>query len=65
MSFGVVSWIGRGMGVLVEVEIVEGEKADLGENVRHPVETMGTLWHSCTKLHASMWYCDVDVAYSG
>jgi len=41
MPFGVVSGVGRGMGVLVE--IVEGERAVLRVNVGHPFVTNGIL----------------------
>ena len=46
MLFGVVSGVGRGMGVLDGVEIVEEERADFGVNVRHPIVTNGDLWRS-------------------
>ena len=39
MPFGVVSGVGRGMGVLDGVEIIEGEKEVLGVNVGHPIVT--------------------------
>jgi len=41
VSFGVVSGVGRGTGVLDRVEIVEGEKAaSLGEGINvHPLAT--------------------------
>ena len=41
MPFGVVSTVGRGMGVLDGVEIVEGEGAVLVVNVGHPIVTSG------------------------
>ena len=41
MSFGVVSGVGRGMGVLDGVVIVEGEGAVLAVIVRRPVVTNG------------------------
>ena len=37
--FGLVSGIGRGMGVLDVVEIAEEEGTTLGVNVRHPTAT--------------------------
>jgi len=46
MLFGVVSGVGRGMGVLDGVEIVEGEGTVLGVNVGHSIATNGELWHS-------------------
>jgi len=39
MPFGVVSGVGRGMGVLDGVVIIEGEEADLGMNLGRPVVT--------------------------
>jgi len=39
MPFGVVSTVGRGMGVLDGVEIVEGEWAVLEVNVGHAITT--------------------------
>jgi len=39
--FGLVSEVGRGMGVLDGVLIVEGEGAVLGVNVGRPIETSG------------------------
>jgi len=41
MPFGVVSGVGRGMGVLDRVVIVKGEAAVLGLNVGRPMETNG------------------------
>ena len=41
MPFGVVSRVGRGMGVLDGVEIVEGEEKVLRVNVEHPTVTNG------------------------
>jgi len=41
MPFGVVSGVGRWMGVLDGVEIVEGEGTSLGVNVEHPIVTSG------------------------
>jgi len=38
---GVVSGVGLGMGVLDGVEIVKGEGAVFGINVRHPIITNG------------------------
>jgi len=46
MPFGVVSVVGRGMGVLDGVEIVEEEGAVLGLNVGHPIVINRTLWRS-------------------
>jgi len=46
MPFGMVSRVGRGMGVLDGVVIVEGQVTVLGVNVGHPTVTMGTLWRS-------------------
>ena len=36
-----VNRVGRGMGVLDRVEIVEGEGAFWGLNVKHPIVTNG------------------------
>jgi len=41
MPFRVVSGVGRGMGVLDVVNIVEWEGEDLGVNVEHPIVTSG------------------------
>jgi len=41
MPFGVVSGVSRGMGVLGEMVIVEGEGAVLGVNWRRPIVTNG------------------------
>jgi len=41
MPFGMVSGVGRGMGVLDGVVIVEGERAVLGLNVGRPIVTNG------------------------
>ena len=41
MSFGMVSEVGRGMGVLDGVVIIEGEWADLGSNLGRPIVTNG------------------------
>jgi len=41
MPFGVVSGVGRRIGVLDAVEIVEGEGAVLGVNMGHPIVTNG------------------------
>ena len=42
MRFGVVSaWVGRGMGVLNGVVIVEGKWAVLGVNLGHLIVTNG------------------------
>jgi len=46
MPFGVVSRVGRGMGVLYRVVIVEGEGAVLGVNVGHPIVTTNQ-WGLC------------------
>jgi len=37
MPFGLVSGVGRGMGVLDGMEIVEGEVVVLGVNMGHPI----------------------------
>ena len=39
MPFGMVSGVGRCMGVLVGVKIVKGERAVLGVNVGHYIVT--------------------------
>jgi len=39
MPFEVVSGIGRGMGELDGVVIIEGEEVVLGVNMGHPIET--------------------------
>jgi len=41
MPFEVVSGVGREMGVLNGVEIVEGKEQFLGVNVGHPLVTNG------------------------
>ena len=41
MPFGVVSEIGRGIGVSDGVVIVEGEGSVLGVNLGHPIVTNG------------------------
>jgi len=41
MPFGMVSGIGRGMGVLDGVVIVKGKGAVLGVNLGHPIVTNG------------------------
>jgi len=41
IPFGVVSGVGRGMGVLDGVVIVEWEGAVFGVNVEHPIVTNG------------------------
>jgi len=41
MQFGVMSGVGRGMGVLDGVEIAEEEEAVLGVNVGCPIVTTG------------------------
>jgi len=43
MPFEAVSGVGRGMGVLDGMEMVEGEWAVWGVNVRHPIVTNGIL----------------------
>ena len=43
MPFGVVSGVGRWIGVLDRVEIVEREGAVLGVNEGHPIVTSGDL----------------------
>jgi len=45
-EFGVVTGVGRVMGVLDGVEIVKWEGAVLGVNVGHPIVTSGAVWHS-------------------
>ena len=44
MPFGVVRGLGRGMGVLDGVVIIEGEGAVLGMNLGRPIVTNGDLW---------------------
>ena len=39
-------WVGRGIGVLDGVEVVEEEGATLGVNMGHPIVTSGILWRS-------------------
>jgi len=41
MPFGVMSGVGRGMGVLDRVVIVNGEGAVLEVNLEHPIVTSG------------------------
>jgi len=41
MPFRVLSWVGRGMGVLDGVVIVKGEGAVLGVNLEHPIVANG------------------------
>jgi len=41
MPFGVVCGVGRGMGVLDGVEIVEGKGEVLGKYMGHPIVTNG------------------------
>ena len=41
MPFGMVSAVGRGMGVLDGVVIVEREEADLAVNLGNPIVTNG------------------------
>ena len=41
MLFGMVSGVGKGMGVLDGVEIVEGVGAVFGVNLGHPIVTNG------------------------
>jgi len=43
MPFGVLTGIGRGMGVLNGVVIVKGEGAILGVNLGHPIITNGAF----------------------
>jgi len=43
MPFGVVSRVGRGMGVLDGVDTVDGDGAALRVNVGHPTVTNGDL----------------------
>jgi len=50
MPFGVVSGVGRGMGVLDRVEIVEGEAAVL------------PFWGKCEASHYNQWgLCGVAI----
>jgi len=45
-----MSGVGRGIGVLVGgIVIVEREGAVLGRNLGRPIETNGTLLHSCAR----------------
>ena len=46
MPFGMVSWVGRGIGVLTGVVIVEGKWAVLGVNLGRLIVTNGNLLHS-------------------
>jgi len=39
MQFRMLSVVGRGMGVLHGVEIVEGGRGSFGDNVAHPIVT--------------------------
>ena len=41
MQFGMVSEVGRGMGVLDGVVIIEGEEAAFGVNMGRPIVTNG------------------------
>jgi len=43
MPFGMVSGVGRGMGVLDGVVIVEGEGTVLGVNLGRPIVTNGDV----------------------
>jgi len=43
MPFGVVSGVGRGMGVVNRVVIVEGEGEALGMNLGRPTVTNGNI----------------------
>jgi len=56
MPFRVVSGVGRVIGVLDGVEIVEGRGSFGGKCMAFDCNQWGTLWHSCAKLRASMWY---------
>jgi len=47
MPLGMVNGVGRGMGVLDGVVIIEGERAVLGVNFGHPIVTDGD---SATRL---------------
>ena len=47
MPFGVVSGVGRRMGVLDGVVIVEGEGAVFWVNSGRPIVTIGDLLHNC------------------
>ena len=49
MTFGMVSRVGRGMGVLDGVKIVERKGAVLGVNVGVPLKPIGTLLRSCAR----------------
>jgi len=57
MPFGVVSGVGRGMGVLDGVEIVEGEGAVFGVNV---VFCIVTIVLKCTVYESVAWYRRTD-----
>ena len=54
MTFGLISWVGRGMGVLDGVMIVEEDKGPvLDVNVGHPIVTNGdgdALFPNCDLL---------------
>ena len=41
MPFWVVSWIGRGIGVIDGMEVVEVKRQILGATVGHPIEPTG------------------------
>jgi len=50
MPFGMVSGVGRGMGVLNGVVIVEGSFV---VNLGRPIVTYGTLLYSCVRVTCS------------
>jgi len=51
VPFGVVNVVGRGMGVLDGVVIVEGEGTVLWINLGRLIVTNGDLLHSCAEVH--------------
>jgi len=68
MPFGVVSRVGRGMGVLDGVMIVEREGTVLGVNLRCPIVTNGAFtlrtcycWRGCIDIPLSYGLLDVRV----
>jgi len=54
MPFGMVSVVGRGMGVLDGVVIVEGEGAVFRLNLGCHIVTMGPLLRSCAEVRAAI-----------
>jgi len=54
MPFGVVRGVGRGMGVLDGVIIVEWEGAILEVNVGRPIVTNGTLLRRCVEVRRAI-----------